>query len=236
MKSIGIITARSGSKELPGKNIKKLGELPLLGWGIKAILASNNIEKIILSTDSEEYFNIAKSINTEILWHKRTSELAEDVPTELVLLDILAKMKSELQEIDLLVLVQPTTPFVTSYDIDKCIEMMDENPQYNSCISVKAVSEYPEWMISSDNEKVGKSENLAGDVGIRQNLEKRWIANGGVYVVKKEFLEKEKKIIDNNSTLIHEMSKISSLDIDNNDDFEICQALVKTNFIKPEIE
>jgi len=234
MKSIGIITARSGSKGLPGKNIKKLGELPLIGWGIKAILASKNIEKTILSTDSEEYFNIAKSINSEILWHNRTSELAKDVPTELVLLDILEKMKSELQHIELLVIIQPTTPFVTSKDIDKCIQMMNDNTQYNSCISVKAVSEYPEWMISSDDEKVGKSKNLSGEIGIRQNLQKRWISNGGVYVVKKEFLEKEKKMIDDNSTLMHEMSKISSLDIDDNDDFSICNSLVKAGILKPE--
>jgi len=234
MKSIAVIPARSGSKGVPNKNIKKLGDIPLFGWGIKAILASKNIKKIILSTDSEEYYNIAKLIDSNILWHKRTPELAEDVPTELVLLDILKKMKSEFENIELIVLVQPTTPFVTSYDIDKCVDMINENHQFNSCISVKAISEYPEWMISSNDGKVGNSKNLSGDIGIRQNLKKRWIPNGGIYVIKKEFLEKEKKIIDEKNTLIHKMSKISSLDIDDFDDFEICQAIVKMNLMKPE--
>jgi len=233
MKSISIITARSGSKGLPGKNIKKLGELPLMGWGIKAILASKYIEKTIFSTDSKEYFDIAKSINPKIVLHKRTPELAEDVSTELVLLDIIEKMKLELEGIDLLVLTQPTTPFVTNDDIDKCIEKMTKNPQSNSCISVKLVSEYPEWMLVSDEKGIGKSGNLSGNIGIRQNLQKRWIANGGVYVVKKEFLEKNKKLIDDKGTLMHEMSKISSLDIDDDDDFKICQALVEANLKRP---
>ncbi len=234
MKAIGIITARSGSKGLPGKNIKKLGERPLLGWVVKAAFESKFLESSIISTDSEEYFNIARSINPKILWHKRTPELAEDVPTELVLLDFLEKMESEVKDIELLTIIQPTTPFVTSKDIDKCVQMINENSQYNSCISVKAVSEYPEWMISSEDEKKGISENLSGDVGIRQNLQKRWIPNGGIYVVKKEFLQKHKKIVDNNSTLIHIMTKISSLDIDDEEDFSICDSLVKAGIIEPE--
>ena len=199
MKALAIIPARSGSKGLPGKNIKKLGRLPLLGWGIKAALASKKLENIIISTDSEEYFQIAKSINPEIIWHLRTPELAEDVPTEDVILNVLKKMHEKFKDIELLVIIQPTTPFVSSNDIDKCIQMMSENPEINSCISVKSVSEFPEWMILSEDGKIGKSENLAGDVSVRQNLKSRWMANGGVYVVKKEFLEKEKKIIDNNS-------------------------------------
>ena len=84
--NIAIMTARSGSKSVPQKNIRMLGPLPLLGWGISALSKSTKIDKIILSTDSEKYFEIGKSINSEIIFHKRSPELAEDVPSELIIL------------------------------------------------------------------------------------------------------------------------------------------------------
>lgn len=234
MNAIAIIPARSGSKGLPGKNIKKLGGLPLLGWGIKATLASKILQNTIISTDSEAYFKIAKSINPQILWHIRTPELSEDVPTEDVILDILEKMNEKFIGKELLVIIQPTTPFLTGKDIDNCIQLMNENPEFNSCISVKSVSEFPEWIISSEDGIKGKSKKLSGTISVRQNLIQRWIANGGIYVVKKKFLLNDKKIIDENGTLLYKMSKLKSIDIDDIEDFEICQALVENKKFSPE--
>ena len=65
--NIAIMTARSGSKSVPQKNIRMLGPLPLLGWGISALSKSTKIDKIILSTDSEKYFEIGKSIPIDTL-------------------------------------------------------------------------------------------------------------------------------------------------------------------------
>ena len=61
MSVIAIITARSGSKSVPNKNVRVLGDKPLLGWVIQAVSKSKLVDKIILSTDSDEYFNIGKS-------------------------------------------------------------------------------------------------------------------------------------------------------------------------------
>ena len=51
MSTIAIITARSGSKSVPNKNIRMLGDKPLLGWVVKAVSKSELVDKIILSTD-----------------------------------------------------------------------------------------------------------------------------------------------------------------------------------------
>jgi len=233
MTIVAIITARSGSKSVPNKNIRKLGGIPLLGWVVKALNKSKLVEKIILSTDSEEYFKIAKSFNGEIILHKRTPELAEDVPSEQVLLDVAKKFETLFDEESIIVLIQPTTPFITGKDIDSCIDMLIKNPEINSCISVKQVSEYPEWMITQINDRkdIGTCIDLSGDVNIRQNLKKRWISNGGIWVVRRSFLQKVKKIVDNNSTLVYEMPKLRSIDIDENDDFIICDALVNSGML-----
>lgn len=237
MKIIAIITARSGSKTIRHKNIRNLGGIPLLGWVVKATSKSTLIHKTILSTDSEEYFRIGREFNKDLIFHKRIPQLAEDVPSELVLLDVLETSKELFDTDSLVVLIQPTTPFITHQDIDTCIEKLIKKPEMNSCISVKEVTEYPEWMITkkAGYEDIGMGKTLSGNVSIRQNLEKRWMPNGGAYVVRKSFLEKNKKIVDEDETIVHEMTKIRSIDIDEEDDFIICEALVSSDFIHQEM-
>jgi len=233
MNITAIIMARSGSKGIPNKNIKELGGIPLFGWVVKAAKNSSLIKNIILSTDSDEYFKIGKSINNDLIFHKRTSELAKDVPSELVLLDILKNFKDGFNDDSIIVMLQPTTPFITSNDIDTCIKKLVENDNFNTCITVKQVSEFPEWMITKDKND-NKICNTTSKESIRQNIQKRWIPNGGAYVVRKKFLEKNKSIIDKNSILVHEMSKIRSMDIDDEEDFLLCQSLVNSGVMFPE--
>lgn len=236
MKIVAIITARSGSKSIPHKNVKKLGGIPLLGWVVKALRKSKLIEKVVLSTDSEQYFLIAKSFDNKIIFHKRTPELAEDIPSELVLLDVIGQFKDLFDNDSIVVLIQPTTPFITGKNIDDCISKLIENPKVNSCISVRKVSEYPEWMITrkDQEEDIGVCSDLSGDFNVRQNLKSRWIPNGGIWAVRKNFLEKAHKIVDNEAVLIYEMPKINSMDIDDEDDFIICEALINSGKIQLE--
>jgi len=189
------------------------------------------IDKLIFSSDSDEYFRIAKSFNDKLIFHKRSSELSEDVPSELVLLDILKNFQEFFDENSIVVMLQPTTPFISTDNIDACITKLLKNNNFNTCITVKQVSEFPEWMITQDvdNNKICK---MSSEESIRQNIQKRWIPNGGAYAVRKSFLEQNKSIIDKNSFLIHEMSKIQSLDIDEEDDFEICKSIVSSNILK----
>jgi CMP-N-acetylneuraminic acid synthetase len=231
MSIIAIITARSGSKSVPNKNIRMLGDKPLLGWVVKAVSKSELVDKIILSTDSDEYFKIGKSFNKNLILHKRSKELAEDVPSEYVLLNAIKEFNYLFSENSLIVLIQPTTPFLKNTDIDSCIKKMKDNPKINTCISVKQVSEYPEWMISKTDLDIGKGKDFSGKLSVRQNLDTLWIVNGGCYVMKKKFLENSQKIIDYEKTLVHEMSKISSIDIDDEEDFKICESLVNSNLI-----
>jgi CMP-N,N'-diacetyllegionaminic acid synthase len=230
---VAIITARAGSKSLPDKNIRELGGIPLLGWTIKALTKSKLVNNIILSTDSDHYFNLGSKFNNKLIFHKRPPPLAEDVPSELVILDVINTLKKYFDDSSLIVLVQPTTPFITHTDIDTCIEKMIKNPNVNSCITVKAVSEYPEWQLMNKEgfTDICVSRDLSGEISVRQNLKKRWIPNGGAYVTRKTFLERTGKIIDEEGILIHEMSMLRSIDINNHDDFTLCEALVKSNFI-----
>lgn len=231
--TVAIITARSGSKGLPHKNIRILGGIPLLGWTIKALSKSKLVNNTILSTDSDEYFKIGSEFNNKLIYHKRPKPLAEDVPSELVILDAINTLKEYFENESLITLVQPTTPFLTHIDIDICINKMIKNPNVNSCVTVRSVSEYPEWQFikKEGTTDICISGNLSGEISVRQNLRERWIPNGGAYIIRKTFLEKTKKVIDEQGILIHEMSKLKSIDIDDLDDFNMCEALINSGFV-----
>ncbi len=64
---LGIIPARSGSKSVKDKNIKPLNGRPLMAWSIKAGLACKEIDKLVVSTDSDKYAQLAKFYGAEVI-------------------------------------------------------------------------------------------------------------------------------------------------------------------------
>lgn len=233
--NIAVVTARSGSKGIPNKNIKNLGGIPLIGWTLTAASKAKLIDKIIFSSDSEEYFEIAKSFNENIIFHKRTPELAEDVPNELVIIDVLQKFKDSFDDESLIIVIQPTTPFISAQNIDECVMKLLNSQSVNTCVSVTHVTEYPEWMISKKDNcvDIGMVNNSVDDVSTRQKLKQRWIPNGGIIVTRKKFLERKRKFIDG-EILVYEMPKLNSIDIDEEHDFIICESLINSNIMRYE--
>ena len=63
---LAVIPARGGSKRLPGKNLKTLGNKPLIAWTIEAAKGSEYIDRLIISTDSKEIADAAKQYNCEV--------------------------------------------------------------------------------------------------------------------------------------------------------------------------
>ena len=66
MCTLGIITARSGSKGIRDKNIKKLSGKPLMAYTIESALKCKYIDKVMVSTDSDIYADIARGYGAEV--------------------------------------------------------------------------------------------------------------------------------------------------------------------------
>ena len=77
MKAVAVIFARGGSKGLPGKNIRPLAGKPLIAWAIEHALAVKRIDRVIVSTDSEEIAAVAREYGAEVPF-LRPAELARD--------------------------------------------------------------------------------------------------------------------------------------------------------------
>lgn len=124
-KILAVITARGGSKGLPGKNIKLLGGKPLIAYSIEAAHKSKLITHSIVSTDYENIAEISRKYGADVPF-LRPAELAEDsTPHVPVMQHALKFMEDKLGiTFDYTVIFQPTSPFRTSGDIDGTIQKL----------------------------------------------------------------------------------------------------------------
>lgn len=220
-KVLALIPARGGSKGVPRKNVRMLGGKPLIAWTIEAAIQSKYIDRVMLSSEDEEIIEVAKKWGCDVPF-VRPKELAQDdTPSMEVILHAIEQVKGY----DYIVLLQPTSPFRTTEDIDKCIEKCVENNQ-ESCVSIVEVSQNPYWMYNRmDNGKIVPLLKNEKDVYRRQDLPKVFILNGAIYISKIDWLQKTKNLLDNN-TIGYEMNLENSLDIDVPLDFRFAEFMM----------
>ena len=136
--NVAIIPARGSSKRIPGKNIKNFAGKPIITYSIDAAEASGIFDRIIVSTDSEDIADVARSAGAEVPF-ARPSELSDDhTPTAPVLEHALRWLKSEGCSVKYLCCIYPTAPFVRSKDLIRGYELLVEN----NVSSVFSVTEF----------------------------------------------------------------------------------------------
>ncbi len=120
---LAVIPARGGSKSVPLKNIRELCGKPLIAYTIESAQKSISINKLVVSTDHPQIAQVAKEFNTEVI--VRPAELATDeTPTEWALLHVLDELKRMYGfEPDIVLTLEPTSPFRTPQLIDRCVEV-----------------------------------------------------------------------------------------------------------------
>lgn len=218
---LGLVTARGGSKTVPGKNIRPLGGLPLIAWTVRAALDSAFLDRLILSTDSAEIAAAAAEYGCEVPF-MRPAELATDTATSA---QVVRHALENLDEpFDLFVLLQPTSPLRTAADIDACIRVCQQQ-QAPSVVSINAVREHPSLMYSwkKDGRLVPFAERPSPR---RQDWAPLHILNGAVYVCRTEHFLQTDSLMDE-FTLGYEMPTDRSADIDTELDLAICQCIVQ---------
>ena len=120
---IAIIPARSGSKGIPDKNIREIGGRPLMAWAIKACQQVASIDRVIVSTDSPEYRDIAVREGAEVPFLRPVDLSGDDCSSESALLHVLEWMEANRDEVpDVLVFVQCTSPLLDSKDLENAVQ------------------------------------------------------------------------------------------------------------------
>lgn len=225
---LGIIPARSGSKGLPGKNIKNLCGKPLIAWSIEAGLGSQYIDEVLVSTDSEEIANIARVFGAAVPFI-RPSELASDTATSFdTVKHAIDFYKNELKkEFEYIVLLEPTSPLREKGDIDSMLEKVEEREgQFDAIVSLGEVHEHPSIM----KKIVGYGiESYCKDLSMatrRQDNDVAYFPYGVAYIVKTKTLIEEKSFYPSRTTY-HFINRHQCYEIDDIYDFLSIESIMK---------
>ncbi|MDQ3071785.1 MAG: acylneuraminate cytidylyltransferase family protein [Bacteroidota bacterium] len=193
IRTLGVITARGGSKGVSRKNIKLLCGKPLLHYTAEAGLASDRITTVMLSTDDEEIAEEGRKAGVEVPF-MRPAELALDTtPTLPVIQHALKWYADKGQHFDLVCLLQPTNPLRKAADIDACIDLLI-NKKFDSVLSVRPVPHEfnPHWVFFRDDEDLLRIST--GDEKLitrRQDLPPAYCRDGVIYVMRSRIVMKQ---------------------------------------------
>lgn len=227
MKILALIPARGGSKRLPGKNVKPLGGLPLIGWTIRAAQDSSCCTSIVVSTDDPIIAQCAIDHGVSVP-HLRPPELATDTASSLdVALHVLDDYEQQHGPVDGLLLLQPTSPFRKSTTIRQGVELFSKAGGHRPVVSVSAASSHPAWCFRSTIE--GMQPFLGWDaIGQRsQDLEPAWTLNGAFYLTPPSRLRVDRSFLTVDTLPLHMHDPLESIDIDTPFDWAMAEAALK---------
>jgi|TARA_Y100000031_G_scaffold122126_1_gene136876 N-acylneuraminate cytidylyltransferase len=199
---VAIIPARSSSKGVPGKNIKLLAGKPLLAYSIAAARLSRKIDRVIVSTDSEHYANIAREYGAETPFI-RPAELSADSSGDYEwikhALDWIED--NDGYQPEYLVHLRPTTPLREVSYIDGAIERIKKDNDATALRSMHEMSEtaYKTLEIEGGYLKCICSGSFDIDAANlpRQTYEKTYVANGYVDIIRSSFVIENEKVLGN---------------------------------------
>ena len=227
MKAIAFIFARGGSKGLPGKNIRRLGGKPLIAWSIEHALAVKRIERVIVSTDSEEIAKVARDYGAEVPFI-RPAELARDDSPEWMAwrhaLTYLLEKEGELPEV--MLSVPATAPLRLPLDIENC---MDEYEKGNADMVITVTdahrSPYLNMVKSNGDGTVGLVIPQQSSIARRQDAPVVYDMATVAYVIRTEFVMTHNSHFQGRVRAVHVQHE-RAIDIDTLLDFQIAECLL----------
>lgn len=225
MNNLAIIPARGGSKTIPRKNIKNIGGIPLIGWTIKSALISENINKIVVSTDDEAIAKISLEYGAEVPFIRPHNLATDKSPTEIAILHALYFLKNvQNYTPDNIVLLQCTSPVRSPSSIDKAINKFTQT----KADSLLSVCEFKHFLWKNNKgleaEYDYHSRPRRQDI-IKKNL--RFRENGSIYITKYDkFIEHKNRLCG--KIELFEMTEEDSFEIDTELDWLIVEAILKS--------
>lgn len=225
-KYLAIVTARSGSKRLPGKNVRELCGKPLFVWSVLAGLNCPQVGRTIVSTDSAEYQRIAIDAGADCPWLRDQALSADETSSADVVKDVLDRLgQEEVKQYRALVLLQPTSPLRTSADICNALALYEAR-NAPAVVSVSNAECPPAWMGQLPVNLLMDEFVPAQFRGLRsQELGDWYRLNGAIYVIGIDEFRREHGFKPQ-GTLAFVMPRERSVDVDTAFDFELAEFLM----------
>lgn len=222
---LAFIPVRGGSKSIAKKNIKPLCGQPLVYWTIRAAELTTAIDKIVVATDSDEIEATVKNFDfPKTLIYRRSPENARDTSsTESVMLEFLKSGYMKINNHDIFVLIQATTPFTRPIDLASALEIY-KNSNFDSMLTCVRVKRFF-W-----NEDGTPKNYDYMNRPRRQDFLGELQENGAFYINSvNNILKFQNRLCG--KTGIFEMPAFSAIDIDEEDDWITAENLMKKHIL-----
>ncbi len=227
MKTLGIITARGGSKGIPRKNLVLVNGKPLLWYSAAAALASR-LDRVVMSTDDPEIAQAAKNMGIEVPFMRPEALARDETPTLPVLQDVVRRLENDGHVYDAIFTLQPTNPLRLVSDIDGAIELL-ETSGADSVIGFSDVGErHPARMkmIDAQGRVVDPPFSEKSEGQRRQDLDRYYLRDGSVYLTRRGVLM-EKESIKGDDCRAWMIPAQRALNIDEPFDLFLCEQLLR---------
>ncbi|HEC1798074.1 TPA: acylneuraminate cytidylyltransferase family protein [Campylobacter lari] len=212
MKIVAIMPIKLHNKRCPNKNIRLLGQKPLLRYNLEVLKRINSIDAIYVYCSDKKINNF---IDDDIVFLERSKKLDEDNTN---FTEIFQEFINTI-EADIYIYSHATAPFLKESSILKCLENVIKNG-HDSSFTVTKIQDY---LWTSDFKPLNFNPML---ISRSQDLEVIYRETSGVYVFKKEVFMKYKKRVGVNPKAV-EVSFVESIDINTEEDFELASIIVK---------
>ncbi len=225
---LGVIPARSGSKEIPRKNIKPFLGRPLLCWTVETAKQSEMFDRLIVSTDDDDIASIAKLAGAEVPF-RRPRELAEDTtPTAPVIRHAVEWVRDHDHWLPGLIFVlEPTAPSRQVWHIREAAQLL-ERGDGDSLASVSRVPQHyvpgKQLQLCADGTLIGlDGTSVQAMVHRRQDLPPSYAFNGLIFACKTAIVLQDPPSVWGNTVLAYVVDSKYAVDIDSSDDWVIAE-------------
>lgn len=228
-KILALIPARAGSKGLPGKNVRLLHGKPLLAWPIAAAKASRYVDRVVVSTDSAEFAEIARAHGADVPVLRPTELAADTSPSSAAVIHMLDHLGAKDEVFDYLLLLEPTSPLTEGSDIDVALETLHNNRlDGDALVSVaELVTSHPAFAVKRGAE--GRIEPYAAvdftRLPRRQDIDPLYALDGSLYISAVDRF-RETLSFCHDRTLSHLMPDYKAHEVDSLIDFICIEAIL----------
>jgi CMP-N,N'-diacetyllegionaminic acid synthase len=225
---LALIPARGGSKRVPRKNVRTLGGKPLISWTIEQALASEAVDRVVVSTDDAETAAIAEQYGAEVPFIRPASLAADETPDLPVFVHALDELATVGYRPEFVAWLRPTAPLRTAHDVDRAVALLRSTGA--DCVrSICLTEHHPYWARRLDGDRLlpfvdGVREE---DFPQRQLLPPAYRLNGAVDVARTAFVAGTSgRELFGGDVRGYVMPHERSIDLDDELDFELAELLI----------
>lgn len=224
MKTLAIITARSGSKGLKDKNIRLLNGKELIAYTIEAAIESNCFDEVMVSTDSKEYAEISIKYGAKVPFLRSKETASDEASTRDAILEVLSNYEKSGKTFDRFMILQPTSPLRTSENIREAFKAYDSMGA-DGIVSICEAEHSPLWCNTLPDNKSLKGFIRSEANTRRQSLDTYYRLNGAIYLYNTAYyINNENSYGEKVYAYIMDVSE--SVDIDSLMDFYVAETLL----------